>query len=324
MIDYKNNFIFNLLNEKALKAFSHCTSFAFYDKRIKTVFRKILIAPRPLHKYYFSDTTMERIKSIDLTNCHPTKLGYLFEKHGAEVGICICKEDNLAFVYIIGAVDIQLIITSGTSKSSQLTVDNYRNENYAGFDKTIVGSCIISYDTDIPSIMANNIVAMIQYKKQLGLNISHKEIKRLDNEFKYAKKIGLNLGDIDNITLKNNLPYYYNKREDLTIKNKKIWTAIQMFIFLKTAKVIDKTFISENQMYGKLSKSKLNVTNGITIIDSTWDSSINVINPFAVRGHFRDQPKKNKKKEWYYEVIYIDSFMKTGYHRRATIELANN
>ena len=92
-----------------------------------------------------------------------------------------------------------------------------------------------------------------------------------------------------------------------------------MFIFLKTANVVDKTFISDSKI-GVKGNTTEKENEGIIVVDSTWDSSIHVINPFAVSGHFREQPKKNEKKEWYKEIIYIDSFMKTGYNRKAKIE----
>lgn len=315
MINYKNNFIFNVLDEKAAKMFAQNTSFIFYDRRIKTAFRKIIAAPKPLVKYYFTDSTMSRIKQMDLTHCYPTKLGYLFEKFGQEVGICISKENNLAFAYIITATNIQLIVTSGTNKSARASLDDFGKENYAPWMKSIVGSCVISYHTDIPEILPNNTWSIIN-KKDIEYSKMNKElIREIQNIGKELKKLpsGLSFSDI---TSKDSA-LIFNLMEDSKIKSYKIWDAIKMFIFLKTAKVIDQTFISENQNYGSKSKSKQNESNGIIIVDSTWDSSIHVINPFAVSGYFRDQPKKNKKNEWYKELIYIDSYMKSGYHRNA-------
>lgn len=315
MIDYKNNFIFNLLQPGAFKKFGSISSSIFYDKRTKTAFRKIFAAPKPFSKYYFTDTTMERVKAIDLSNCYPTKLGYLFEKYGSEVGICICKENNLAFVYIIGATDIQLIVTSGTKKSSIASIDDFGNISYAALMKTIVGACVISYHKNAVDVFANNTLGMMLSKSEEAFKYDPEEKREL---LKIHKELhilpeGWKVNDLK----QNETPCLLNALQDLNIKSDKIWIAIKMFIFLKTAKVIEQNFISENKIYGSKSKSKQDDSNGIIVVDSTWNNSIHVVNPFSVSGHFRDQPKKNKENEWYKELIYIDSYMKTGYHRNA-------
>lgn len=322
MIDYKNYFIFEILKEKILKTFSDRPSVFFYDRRTKSVFRKILVAPKPLTKYWFTDTTMQRVKLMDLSKCYPTKLGYLFEKHGPEIGMVFCNDDKLAFVYAISATNIQLIITSGTKKAFKLRVNDFGQRDYADFNKAMVGACVISYDNNKPEFLINNLLSIINNGKTPDLikrglfskrnPDSRKALFRLIKDIDIREKKGR-----DYPITYNEFPELFNTYEDQKIKEAKIWTAIKMFIFLKTAKVIDQTFLSENDNYGIASKLSGNDSTGIIVVDSTWDSSIHVINPFAVSGHFRQQPKKNIKKEWYKELIYIDSYMKNGYHRNA-------
>jgi hypothetical protein len=55
-----------------------------------------------------------------------------------------------------------------------------------------------------------------------------------------------------------------------------------------------------------------------------FDETINVAGPFPVRGHFRKQQKKDAAGQWYHDLIYIDTFMKNGYHRKATMEKLEN
>jgi hypothetical protein len=50
----------------------------------------------------------------------------------------------------------------------------------------------------------------------------------------------------------------------------------------------------------------------ITYLDSKWFTNLVKSDAFAVRGHFRLQPKK-KDGKWTHELIYINDFMKTGY-----------
>ena len=317
MINYKDNFIFNFLEAKALRGFSSHSSCAFYDKRIKEVFRKQLsFSVNPI-KYYFTDSTMKRVMPIDLSNCYPTKLGYLFDKFPDEFGICICKHENIGFIYQIGLNDIKIIVTSGTRRSGNTSIDEFDRIDYSALNKTIVGSSIISFDSDNVSIMPNNMLSFILNGDTTFAGRESKlEILKIA---KRIRKFGDNGKQLSDIT-KNDDLYLFNLVEDMNIKSQKIWIAIKMFIFLKTANVVDKTFISDSNK-GLENNTVEKENEGIILVDSTWDSSINVINPFSVSGHFREQPKKNEKKEWYKEVIYIDSFMKKGYNRRAKSDI---
>ncbi len=317
MIDYKSNYIFSLLQEKALKTFSRRESHVFYDRRTKTAFRRILSFPKPLNKYYFTDTTMLRVKAMDLSKCDESKLDYLFDKYGGEVGICICRDNNLAFVYVIGASNIQLIVTSGLSGTIFYEdVPLITTEAY----KMIPGACVINYQNADTDILVNNLISLLSSKNKDLLNSVNRSSELRKEIYKINKEISKLPEDrIFKDIPKNDSTYLNLYVEDYIIKQGKILDAIKMFIFLKTASVVEKTFVSENQNYGSKSKSKNNDSVGIIVVDSTWDSSIHVINPFAVSGHFRDQPKKNDKGKWYKELIYIDSYMKSGYCRKAKI-----
>lgn len=63
----------------------------------------------------------------------------------------------------------------------------------------------------------------------------------------------------------------------------------------------------------------LNETNNnIEILDSTWFTTIVRSEGFAVRGHFRFQPKKENG-VWVKKLIWISDFQKEGYTREAKI-----
>jgi len=299
MIDYKKKFIFNVLNESALRKLGNVRSRFFYDRRTKTAFRKILAAPRPYTKYYFADTTMKRVEAIDLKKCYPTKLNFLFEKYGGEIGIGMCKEDDLSFIYVIGATNIQLIVISGNKKTTRSFKDRYGNINDAGFEKAMVGACVIDYYKNDVDILSTSLMTLLFSK--YNLSDFALEIDEINKLRRMQAELKLFTNDFDWEKLDyNKTPTLYNAYQDVKIKSDKIWKAIKMFVFLKTAKVIDQTFVSESKMYGKYSTAKLSDTNGIIIVNSNWDSSIHVVNPFAVSGHFRNQPKKNKNNEWYF------------------------
>ncbi len=58
----------------------------------------------------------------------------------------------------------------------------------------------------------------------------------------------------------------------------------------------------------------------VVVMDSKWFRKIINDNDIYVRGFFRMQNKKNEFGDWYKELIFVDSFVRHGYHRNARIE----
>lgn len=58
----------------------------------------------------------------------------------------------------------------------------------------------------------------------------------------------------------------------------------------------------------------------VIVMDSKWFRKIINDNDIYVRGFWRMQNKKNDEGEWYKELIFVDSFVRHGYHRNAKIE----
>lgn len=58
----------------------------------------------------------------------------------------------------------------------------------------------------------------------------------------------------------------------------------------------------------------------VIVMDSKWFRKIINDNDIYVRGFFRMQNKKNELGEWCKELIFVDSFVRHGYHRNAKIE----
>ena len=58
----------------------------------------------------------------------------------------------------------------------------------------------------------------------------------------------------------------------------------------------------------------------VIVMDSRWFRKIVNDNDIFVRGFWRMQNKKNESGEWYKELIFVDSFIRHGYHRNALIE----
>ena len=90
--------------------------------------------------------------------------------------------------------------------------------------------------------------------------------------------------------------------------------AFNCFVFLKTAEVYSEEYIRDHTP--TYFRKKGHVPLNYTLVDCTWDKNIDVNSPFPVRGHFKMQACK-KEGEWTHKLIFVEPYMKTGYHRRA-------
>lgn len=62
----------------------------------------------------------------------------------------------------------------------------------------------------------------------------------------------------------------------------------------------------------------------VIVMDSSWFRKIVNDNDIPVRGFFRMQNKKNTDGEWYKDLIFVDPYIRHGYHRNAKIEDHNS
>lgn len=101
------------------------------------------------------------------------------------------------------------------------------------------------------------------------------------------------------------------------------YLAVKKYAKVETIVVPANTIkIVEDKILGYKQKEKVKNDSGqeVIIMDSRWFVKIINDNDIFVRGFFRLQNKKNEKGEWYKELIFIDSFVRHGYHRNAKIE----
>ncbi|WP_302302880.1 hypothetical protein [Paraprevotella xylaniphila] len=94
----------------------------------------------------------------------------------------------------------------------------------------------------------------------------------------------------------------------------------KVIIPLGTSTLIDDTI----KDYRKKEKIKNESGQEVIVMDSRWFRKIVNDNDIFVRGFFRLQNKKNEMGEWYKELIFVDSFVRHGYHRNAIIEDKDN
>ena len=294
MIDTSKNIIHKFINEKCCKKFMNTPYYGISDKQISSVFMNYLKHKNKKENFFFTKNTVERILKMDISKVEPNTLSFLGEKHNKEFSFCFLEKENISFCFSIDINSIKLIVFNGNSKSVTATIDESIGKatlNYSGFEKSIIGSAIINFPLNELTIIPCN---ALYYTKNNKIPADY--LKDLEKAVK-------------------NEPYLNALQEDFKTKTNVIFVAIKSIVFLKTASVIDKTFISENKKFKV--KSKYGVSeqnNNVTVINSFYHESINVLNPFSVSGHFRNQPKKKGV-----EIIYIDSFMKKGYFRPAKI-----
>lgn len=101
------------------------------------------------------------------------------------------------------------------------------------------------------------------------------------------------------------------------------YLAVKKYVKVETVKVpIGKTIRLSEVICDYQRKDKIKNESGqeVIVLDSRWFRKIVNDNNIFVRGFFRLQNKKNERGEWYKELIFVDSYIRHGYHRDAKIE----
>lgn len=101
------------------------------------------------------------------------------------------------------------------------------------------------------------------------------------------------------------------------------YLAVKKYVKVETVKVpTGKTIRLNEAICDYKGKDKIKNESGqeVIVLDSRWFRKIVNDNNIFVRGFFRLQNKKNEKGEWYKELIFVDSYIRHGYHRDAKIE----
>lgn len=102
-----------------------------------------------------------------------------------------------------------------------------------------------------------------------------------------------------------------------------IYLAVKKYVKVETIVIpVGTTTKFDNKILGYKSKEKVRNESGqeVIVMDSRWFRKIVNDNDIFVRGFFRFQNKKDENGKWYKELIFVDSFIRHGYHRNAIIE----
>lgn len=96
-------------------------------------------------------------------------------------------------------------------------------------------------------------------------------------------------------------------------------TLMSAINFLRYAEVQDKVIPAKSKIRNGIKGKDVNDTGlDVTFVTSHYITNLVVTGAFKVSGHWRMQPKK-KDGEWTRELIWINEFQKSGYHRKAGI-----
>ena len=291
-------FLFNQTRySKGLHAASKKTATVFCTYHTITLFRAMLInykRNKPHKYFYITNTTRKRISNIPTKDIKVEKLISLKNRSG-ETGV-IHFNDKLHFAYSITKSGVCIFTCSITGK-----IIEYNNDLFH-YGNIMDGFIYIDFYSDTLEYWINNPLDILQQKESLLKHdtFSLKRLKKCINNGEFVDKYYKPLDDD------------YRKR----FSNTKL--CLQAFMFVFFAKIIDTKRLNIEDQSIKLSERMRGKKATIEVIqvDTLWDENMSVINPFGVQGHFRNQPFGIERKDR--KLIYIDSFMKTGYNRSAT------
>ncbi len=132
-----------------------------------------------------------------------------------------------------------------------------------------------------------------------------------------------------NTTLINNEELFSQEADDREeiyerLANKlMIYLAVKKYVQVETVVVPYNSTLKMSDVISDYKfKDKIQNISGqkVIVMDSRWFRKTVNDNNIFVRGFFRFQNKKNEKGEWYKELIFVDSYVRHGYHRNALME----
>ncbi len=259
-------------------------------------------------KYFVTTNTSKRISNIPIDKVSPSDFASL-NKHNNQVGIVYFK-DNTHFVYVI--LKNEIVILSANGGSRGLISDSSTECSN--------GLLYINMQSDDYLYSINNPVQMLFGEVQMNKNnVGYYDLDQQVAMKKILKELPTWPDKADSDFIRNNSELGGKYMAVYDKQRNKLQHALKAFIFIHMANVIDKTFIPDhsNLTIKQRLKGQKTTLSDIIQINSFWDENIKVISPFSVSGHFRKQPfGKDRLKR---RLIYIDSFMKTGYSRSAGI-----
>lgn len=282
-------------NKKWTKLFSKRTYVGFGTKH-SMLFMKTFHNLTDFKYFHITDTTKKRLYNVPVENIYGSKLIDL--KSNISAGL-VFFNDGLHFLYLIKPNGVYIMTSRAKYYEKSSDPNFFVSQFMSGF-------LYYDFNSDLRQCYLNNILDALNNFDHLLLN---------DLEYiKLLNKIKLSIKN-------DNWELYEAQKADLQKKYDDTKLCLQAFMFIHFAKVINTTKVSNEcdtrSLVEKLNHKKI-PTYDVIQVDTFYDETMKVINPFSVRGHYRNQPYGSGLKDT--KLIYIDSFMKTGYTRTATKE----
>lgn len=280
---------------KSLKVFAEKPATIFGSKLSCMLWKGVMFGD--LKYFFITDSTRKRILNIPVDKING---GNLIDLKNKPSSGCVYFSDGLHYIYHIR--DNGVYIMSSHQKRKHIVDDpNF----YAS--QTMEGFLYFDFFSESSHCYINSILDAINNKDHLLLKdkTAVPQVKKIEKALK-----------------ENDTKLIEQYRYDYQIKWNNTKQCLQSFMFIHFAKVIDTTRISSDfdlrTFSQKIKNPKASAATEVIRVDTFYDETLHVINPFSVSGHFRNQPVGVGRKET--KLIYIDSFMKTGYTRIATKE----
>ncbi len=274
-----------------LKALSE-TNFTGFCTSHSKVLMSSFINKAGVKYFHITENTKKRIKNVPTEKIKGGKLIGLKQDKGI-----VYFNDGLHFMYLIRKNGVYIMTSKLRSKKQVDDPIFYTGQMMDGF-------LYFDFLADSSSCYINNPLDIL-HNKSSGLK---KEREVLNIISKMQKEMKRGITD----TLEKYKGDYETKWDNTRL-------CLQAFMFIHFAKIINSTKISqdgEKLTFSDRMKKKKQSSIDIIQVDTFYDESMKVINPFSVMGHFRNQPYgKDRLKR---KTIYIDGFMKDGYERKAT------
>lgn len=287
-----NTMLFDVINNKKfINKFSQDNFTAFCTSHSKILMSSFNNKSDAKY-FHITDSTKKRIKNLPTEKITASKLIDLEKEKGL-----VYFNNGIHFLYLIRKNGVYIM-------SSKLKSKNKVNDPNFYVGQIMDGFLYYDFLSNTSSCFINNILDL-HVNKSNGLKHEKESVKIINKMMKESK-----------IGIKDTIDEY---EKDYKVKWNNTKLCLQAFMFIKFAKIINTTKISQDgeklSFSDKMKNKKQSLINVIEV-DTFYDESMKVINPFSVTGHFRNQAcGKDRLKR---KTIYIDGFMKTGYERKAT------
>lgn len=288
------------------------------DRRIDRIYTWYPSHEAEARTYLLAAPVAQRLSKMDTSKLNADAILCLANNHKNECGVildAVGQPVKISCTFLIQEDAIMIEVFNGSFASAQTIRYTNGHTDYSSINKCFVGSVVVS-SLGIEKI-ANNPLELL--KTGVNFRVEEYYATALKRVLRETSSVKMRPKKTVSDFIKEH-PYeakftkvYY---EDLQAKHAALEYALRAFLYIHCSDSIKADYISETELNAK---SNPKCIRNYILIDSLWDTEVNVLNPFSVSGHFTHQPYG--KGRALRKLIYIDSYMKNGYHRKPGKEL---